>query len=142
MRLLMNVIDSVVVGAGVSGLAAALFLGRAGRSTIVFDGSQSTIMSVDNVREYLGFDGISPEEMLRQARAEVTRYGVELREEHVVDILTLENGWFEVIYSCGRVTASTVILDNGETKKSPNQSDIHENWGHDTTVKPHFDCTE
>src|SRR3546814_454321 len=109
MRLLMNVIDSVVVGAGVSGLAAALFLGRAGRSTIVFDGSQSTIMSVDNVREYLGFDGISPEEMLRQARAEVTRYGVELREEHVVDILPLENGWFEVIYSSGRVTARTEI---------------------------------
>ena len=138
----MNVIDSVIVGAGVGGLAAALFLGRAGRSTIIFDGGQSTIMSVDNVREYLGFDGISPGKLLQQARDEVLRYGVELREERVMNIYPLENGLFDIVYPSGRVTARTVILATGETYELPNISGIPEIWGRDLKVCPCFDGYE
>ncbi|ERL56272.1 NAD(P)/FAD-dependent oxidoreductase [Psychrobacter aquaticus] len=138
----MKTIDSVVVGGGVGGLAAALFLGRAGRSTSVFDGGQSTILSVDIVREYLGFDGVSPTEMLQKARDEVIRYGVELREELVTDILPLKNGNFEVVYPSGRITTRTVVLATGETYELPNISGIPEKWGRDLKVCPCFDGNE
>lgn len=68
-----HVVDAVIVGAGVGGLSAALFLGRAGRSVVVFDGGTTRIESVDEVREYLGFDGVKPQELLSRARAEVER---------------------------------------------------------------------
>ncbi|WEJ13235.1 FAD-binding protein (plasmid) [Sinorhizobium sp. K101] len=59
-----RVVDAVIVGAGVAGLSAALFLGRAGRSAIIFDGGTTRIESVAEVREYLGFDGLPPRSCL------------------------------------------------------------------------------
>jgi len=71
------VVDAAIVGAGIAGLSAALFLGRAGRSVIVFDGGTTRIESVEEVREHLGFDGLPPQELLSRARAEVHKYGIE-----------------------------------------------------------------
>ncbi|MGH9625602.1 MAG: FAD-dependent oxidoreductase, partial [Bryobacteraceae bacterium] len=57
----LGVLDTAIVGGGVAGLSAALFLGRAGRSVILYDASRQRIRAVERVREYLGFDGLSPE---------------------------------------------------------------------------------
>src|SRR4029077_20628982 len=74
-----QVIDSVIGGGGIAGLSAALFLARAGRSTVVYDADRSRILAVDRIREFVGFDGLSPEQMLTRAREEVLRYGARLR---------------------------------------------------------------
>jgi thioredoxin reductase len=36
-----EVVDSIIVGGGIAGLSAGLFLARAGRSTIVYDAGRS-----------------------------------------------------------------------------------------------------
>ena len=73
-----HLIDCAIVGAGVAGLSAALFLGRAGRSTVVFDDGSPRILVVDRVREFLGHDGEPPPDLLAQEHREVLRYGVDV----------------------------------------------------------------
>ncbi len=138
----MKPIDTVVVGAGVAGLAAALFLCRAGRSTVVYDGGDQTILSVDTVREYLGFDGVPPADMLAQGRAEVLRYGAEIRPEKVAKILPLDNGLFEVTSAGGTVVARTVVLATGARYDLPDITGIRSAWGRDLRVCPCFDGQE
>lgn len=70
-----EIVDTVIIGGGMAGLSAALFLARAGRSTILYDAGRSRILAVEWVREFLGFDGWTPDEMLTKARDEVLRYG-------------------------------------------------------------------
>jgi thioredoxin reductase len=90
------VIDSVIVGGGIAGLSAALFLARAGRLTTVYDAGRSRILAVDRVREFVGFDGSSPEQMLTKARGEVLRYGARIRDALVERIDPRNDGLFDV----------------------------------------------
>ena len=94
-----------MVGAGVAGLSAALFLGRAGRSTVVFDSGHQRILTVDTVREFLGHDGEAPTELLARARAEVLRYGVDLVAAHVEAISGRCDGLFDIATADGCVSA-------------------------------------
>jgi thioredoxin reductase len=68
-----EIVDSVIVGGGIAGLSAALFLALAGRSTIVYDAGRSRIFAVERIREFVGFDGWTPDQMLTKAREEVLR---------------------------------------------------------------------
>jgi thioredoxin reductase len=70
-----GLVDTFIVGGGIAGLSAALFIARAGRSTIVYDAGRPRILAVERIREFVGFDGCTPEEMLSKAREEVLRYG-------------------------------------------------------------------
>src|ERR1700746_790582 len=62
-----EIVEAVIAGGGIAGLGAALFLARAGRSTIVYDAGRSRIFAVERVREFVGFDGWTPEQMLTKA---------------------------------------------------------------------------
>ena len=137
-----DTIDTAVVGAGIAGLSAALFLGRAGRSTVVYDGGKPRIFAVEEVREYLGFDGMTPEELLTRARGEVLRYGVEIRPEAVQSITPRGDGAFDVSSSKGVVTARTVVLATGLIDELPPLSGLPEKWGRDVRVCPCFDGYE
>ena len=79
-----GVIDTAIVGGGVAGLNAALFLARAGRSTTVYDVGRSRIFAVERVREYMGFDGWTPGQMLARAREEALHYGASIRHATVL----------------------------------------------------------
>jgi thioredoxin reductase len=138
-----NIVDSVVVGAGIAGLSAALFLGRAGRSTIVYSGGKPRIFAVERVREYSGFDGVPTEEVLHAARMEVVRYGVEIREQLVQEIIPREDGLFSVQARNGTtVIARTVVLATGVVDELPPLTGLPPAWGRDVRVCPCFDGHE
>lgn len=137
-----KLVDCVVVGAGISGLSAALFLGRADRSTIVFDGGEPRIFAVDEVREYLGFDGMATTEMMEKARAEVLRYNVDIRQEMVERIVLRENGWFDITSAGGTLTSRTVVLATGLVDELPPLTGLPKAWGRDVRVCPCFDGYE
>lgn len=137
-----NSIDCAVVGAGMAGLSAALFLGRAGRSTIVFDGGKPRILSVDKVREHLGFDGVPTATLLARARDEVARYGVRIGAEQVIRILPRADGMFDVTGQHTTVTARTVVLATGVVDELPVLDGMTEAWGNDVRVCPCFDGHE
>lgn len=136
------VVDTAIVGAGVAGLSAALFLGRADRSAVVFDGGSTRIESVEEVREYLGFDGLPPQELLSRARAEVQQYGVEIKRQRVTSVRPCADGLFEVHHGHSVTLARTVVLATGLIDKLPPLSGLPKAWGRDLRVCPCFDGYE
>ena len=137
-----EIIDCVIVGGGISGLSAGLFLGRANRPTIIFDTGKARILSVDNIREYIGFDGAKPEEVLEKARNEVRRYGTEIRNEQVISISPRTDNYFDVYADKGKVIAKTVVLATGLKDQLPPIKGMSEKWGNDIRVCPCFDGFE
>lgn len=77
--------DVVVVGAGLAGLSAAIYLGRALRNTLVIHSGKSMAVWEPDVENYLGFPkGISGEELLKRGREQAKRFNVEFDEDEIV----------------------------------------------------------
>jgi thioredoxin reductase len=136
------VIDSVIVGGGIAGLSAALFLARAGRLTTVYDAGRSRILAVDRVREFVGFDGSSPEQMLTKARGEVLRYGARIRDALVERIDPRNDGLFDVRTAEEVTRTRTVVLATGLIDELPHLEGLRRVWGRDLHICPCFDGHE
>lgn len=137
-----DLIDTAIVGGGIAGLSAAVFLGRANRSVILWDGGTQRILAVDEVREYVGFDAMSPAAVLDQARQEACRYGVGVRSEWVQNVTPRDDGLFEIITRDNVVVARTVVLATGLTDDLPPLTGLPRAWGRDVRVCPCFDGHE
>jgi thioredoxin reductase (NADPH) len=109
--------DLVIVGAGPSGLAAAVYGASEGLSTVALDreapgGQAGTSSRIEN---YLGFPaGLSGSQLAQRATAQAKRLGAEilapqevtgLRFEGPVKVLTLSDG--------SEITAQAVVLATG-----------------------------
>jgi thioredoxin reductase len=122
--------DAVVIGGGPAGLAAATWLGRYRRRTLVLDHGQHRNRHVEQAHGYLTRDPASPAEILEAARAGVERYeGVELRECEVVAVRG-ECGSFTVDMEDGTsVEAHRVVLASGLRDVKPEIGGFDEHYG-------------
>jgi heterodisulfide reductase subunit A-like polyferredoxin len=68
------VFDVAIIGAGFSGLSAALLLGRYLRPTVIFDGGNTRNSTSKHVHGYLGFENSSPQEFMQKAWSDVLQY--------------------------------------------------------------------
>jgi thioredoxin reductase (NADPH) len=76
--------EIIVVGGGLAGLSAAIYLGRAMRDVLVIDSGESLAIWEPEVQNYLGFpDAIDGRELLRRGREQAQRYGAEFAHEEV-----------------------------------------------------------
>src|SRR3954466_9092464 len=74
--------EVIIVGGGLAGLSAAIYLGRARRDTLVIDAGKSMARWEPDVQNYLGFpEGISGEELVRRGREQARRYRVRFRRD-------------------------------------------------------------
>jgi len=122
--------DAVVVGGGPSGLAAATWLGRYRRRTLVFDHGQQRNRAVEEVHGYLGMDPARPEEVLRAARAGVDRYADVVRRPLEVTAVRGELGAFEVDAIDGSCTrALRLVLATGVRDVRPDIDGFDEHDG-------------
>lgn len=137
-----ELVDTVIVGGGIAGLSAALFIARAGRSTIVYDAGRSRILTVERVREFIGFDGLNPGEMLTKARQEVLRNGAEIRNATVRKIEPRADGLFNVSVPNELITARTIVLATGLVDELPPLTGLRKAWGRDLHICPCFDGGE
>jgi len=81
------VYDVIVIGAGVSGLSAALYLGRLGLKTVVISvdvGGQLAYASV--IENYPGLEPLPGIELVYRVRDQVKSYGVNIIVDEVVGI--------------------------------------------------------
>ncbi len=87
--------EVIIIGGGIAGLSAAIYLGRAQRDTLVIDSGHSMAKWEPVVANYLGFpDGVSGEDLLvygkRQAEAHDVRFaqdeigGIERRDGELI----------------------------------------------------------
>jgi thioredoxin reductase len=137
-----ELVDTVIVGGGIAGLSAALFIAPAGRSTIVYDAGRPRILAVERIREFVGFDGCTPEEMLSKAREEVLRYGAKISTGTVNKVEPRPDALFDVSVPDGAITARTVVLATGLVDELPPLKGLRKVWGRDLHVCPCFDGCE
>ena len=70
-----NIREVIVVGGGIAGLSAAIYLGRAQRDVLVIDSGHSMAKWEPVVQNYLGFpNGVGGEELLKNGRTQARRY--------------------------------------------------------------------
>jgi len=107
--------DVIIVGGGIAGLSAAIYLGRAKRETLVIDKGKSMARWEPDVQNYLGFpDGIAGDELLRRARWQARRYRVKFVRDEIVSAHPRgRNFWLrggKDNYTCGRLLLATGIF--------------------------------
>src|SRR6185436_10122398 len=106
--------DVIVIGGGIAGLSAAIYLGRAQRDSLVIDSGKSMARWEPEVQNYFGFpEGISGEELLRRGDEHARRYGVEFTSDEII-AARQENAVFHLegnsrTYSARRLLVATGI---------------------------------
>ena len=78
--------DAVIVGGGLAGLSAAIYLGRAMRETLVIDNGKPMARWEPDVQNYLGFPkGISGDDLVRKGREQAQRFEVAFADDEIVE---------------------------------------------------------
>lgn len=88
--------EVIVIGGGIAGLSAAIYLGRAQRDTLVIDSGHSMAKWEPIVENYLGFPkGVSGEDLLKHGRKQAERHDVKFAKDEVKKV-AFKNGIFTV----------------------------------------------
>jgi thioredoxin reductase len=136
--------DVIVVGAGPAGLSAALVLGRACRSVLVFDHGQPRNARARIVHGLFSRAAIPPDELLRIAREDLQPYGnVRLERAEVLQAVARDGGGFQVALGDGRSFASRkLLLATGVVDTLPNVPGLQEMFGCSVFHCPYCDGWE
>lgn len=111
--------DVVVCGGGPAGLAAALWLGRYRRKTLVVDAGQQRNLHAAASHGYLTFDACSPEEFLTRARSDIESYPEIHSMEGTVETIAGKDGRFIVRTSTRTVRCSRIVIATGVEDARP-----------------------
>jgi thioredoxin reductase (NADPH) len=115
--------DLVIVGAGPSGLAAAVYGASEGLDVLVIEaespGGQAG--SSSRIENYLGFPmGISGQELAGRASAQAQKFGAKMLVANNVKRLNCERRPYELSVDCGQVIrARTVLIASGAQYNKP-----------------------
>jgi thioredoxin reductase (NADPH) len=115
--------DLVIVGAGPSGLAAAVYAASEGLDVLVIEaespGGQAG--SSSRIENYLGFPmGISGNELAGRAAAQAQKFGAKVLIANTVTKLNCERRPYELSIDCGQVIrARTVVIASGAQYNKP-----------------------
>ncbi|MGN6721390.1 MAG: FAD-dependent oxidoreductase [Marmoricola sp.] len=121
--------DVIIVGGGVAGLSAALTLGRARRRVLVVDAGEPRNRFAEHMHAVLGHDGLDPAELLRKGRAEVSVYGVTIREGAVERVEDREGGLLVELTDGSSAFARALVVASGLSDELPDMPGLGELWG-------------
>jgi thioredoxin reductase (NADPH) len=75
--------EVIIIGGGLAGLSAAIYLGRALRDVLIIDAGESLALWEPEVQNYLGFESIDGRDLLRRGREQALCYGADILHEEV-----------------------------------------------------------
>ncbi len=104
--------DCVIIGSGVAGLTASLYLARANRSVMIIEDSVigGTTATLDLIENYPGFESISGNELVTKMFMQVSKLGVNINFMNVKNI-DLEKKC--IITSNANIEYKTLIIASG-----------------------------
>ena len=121
--------EVIIIGGGLAGLSAAVYLGRSKRQTLLIHSGRSMAKWETDVQNYLGFpDGIDGRELLHRGYAQVARFQVEVLEDEI-RTLKKERGIFEVQGQQDTYQAKRLLLATGLTHLPPDIPGVKECLG-------------
>lgn len=124
--------DTLIIGGGPAGLAAALTLARQVQTAVIFDSGEYRNASTDYMHMLPGFDHTNPA-TYRAAVAEniTSRYNtVSIQKVTIKSVKKTEDGHFEATDSNGKVwSGKKLILASGVTDIYPDIDGYAECWG-------------
>jgi thioredoxin reductase (NADPH) len=115
--------DLIIVGAGPSGLAAAVYAASEGLDALVIEtatpGGQAG--SSSKIENYLGFPtGISGQELAARAIAQVEKFGAKMMVAHSVARLDCEKRPYKIVLDNGnKLAARAVVIATGAQYNKP-----------------------
>jgi thioredoxin reductase (NADPH) len=117
-----HVRDMVVIGAGPSGLAAAVYGASEGLDVLVLEsnapGGQAG--SSSRIENYLGFPtGISGQELAGRAYTQAQKFGAEIMIAKGAAELTCDRKPYAIVVDDGRVPARAVVIATGAEYRRP-----------------------
>jgi len=139
------VFDVAIIGAGFSGLSAAVLLGRYLRPTVIFDGGNTRNSTSRHLHGYLGFENSSPQEFIQKAWSDVLQYdSIKVVKEKVIKIerdANNSNYFFLLTTESGKVvtTAKYLIIATGIEDSKPNIENFDMFDGNGAWHCPHCD---
>ncbi|EEB82389.1 NAD(P)/FAD-dependent oxidoreductase [Roseobacter sp. GAI101] len=130
--------DTIIVGGGFAGLAAATYLGRARRRVLVLDtGRPRNRFSVAS-HGFLGQDGRGPMDILGDARNQLGSYPtVEIAHDEAVAAQRLDAGFKVDLANGKRISAPTLILAFGLQDTLPEIPGLSDRWGNSVLHCPY-----
>ena len=110
--------DVIIVGAGIAGLTAAIYVRRAEKSVLVLEGKVpgGQIINTLTIENWPGDMGVSGAELMQKIQRQATELGAEIEMEEVMEITKLNEG-FKVVTEDGEYAAGAVILAVGAEDK-------------------------
>jgi thioredoxin reductase len=122
--------DVCIVGAGVSGLSAALILGRCQRRVVMFDSGKPRNFASAGLHGYLSRDGIHPLRLREIGREELRCYPtVTVHDSEVMAARRNEHGYEIRPRHGAAVTARMLLLATGRTDVLPDKPGFREFYG-------------
>lgn len=121
--------EVIIIGGGLAGLSAAIYLGRSQRETLLIHTNRSMAKWEADVQNYLGFpEGIDGEDLLARGMEQVVRFEVAVIEDDIRS-LTLDGDTF-CLSGAGTVyRARRVLLATGLTHLPPEIPGVRECLG-------------
>lgn len=123
--------EVAIVGGGPAGLSAALVLGRARRSTVLFDAGAPRNAPAAAAHNLYTRDGTPPAELNRIAREQLRPYpAVQVRQAMIVDAERRDDGVFVLHDDAGgQTTADNLVLATGVVDLLPDIEGLRDLWG-------------
>ena len=122
--------EVIVIGGGIAGLSAAIYLGRAQRDTLVIDSGHSMAKWEPKVENYLGFpNDVDGADLLKFGREQAERHEVELAEDEIVSAKN-ENNLFICRGKHGDYRARRLLMATGIFHIPPEIPGVRECLGH------------
>lgn len=138
-----EVYDVVVLGGGVAGLAAALWVARYRRQVVLLDGGEPRNRWVDLAHGYLGEDPLHPNDLLERAREQLCRYDeATVRPGSATGVRRNDDGLFLVDAGGEFVTARRLVLATGVEDRFPEVERFFDHYGSDVFHCPTCDGYE
>lgn len=106
--------EVIIVGGGLAGLSAAIYLGRAKRETLILDSGKSMARWEPHVQNYLGFPkGVAGDELVAAGVRQARRYGVRYVCDEVRSAHSAESGGFALESDRGTYRCERLLLCTG-----------------------------